>query len=62
MKKPWPPSWREPYSFTAIHSVNARTIDRLQPGFGPTHTLDDLLELDRMARVTARQVMQELAA
>jgi 1-deoxy-D-xylulose-5-phosphate reductoisomerase len=49
-------------AFTAIHTVNARTIDRLQPGFGATHTLDDLLELDRMARVTARHVMQELAA
>ena len=46
--------------FTAIHSVNARTLDRLQPGFGPSHTLDDLLELDRRARHTAHQVMKEL--
>jgi 1-deoxy-D-xylulose-5-phosphate reductoisomerase len=48
--------------FTAIHSVNARTLDRLQPHLGPSHTLDDLLELDRRARDEARQVMKELAA
>jgi 1-deoxy-D-xylulose-5-phosphate reductoisomerase len=48
--------------FTAIHSVNARTLDRLQPQFGPSHTLDDLLELDRRARNVAVGVMQELAA
>ena len=48
--------------FTAIHSVNARTLDRLQPHLGPSHTLEDLLELDRRARDEARQVMKELAA
>ncbi len=48
--------------FTAIHSVNARTLDRLQPQLGPSHTLDDLLELDRRARGVAQQVMRELAA
>ena len=47
--------------FTAIHSVNARTLDRLQPHLGPSHTLEDLLELDRRARDEARQVMKELA-
>jgi 1-deoxy-D-xylulose-5-phosphate reductoisomerase len=48
--------------FTAIHSVNARTLDRLQPQLGPGHSLDDLLELDRQARQVAVAVMQELAA
>lgn len=48
--------------FTAIHSVNARTLDRLDPRLGPSHTLDDLLELDRRARDQALQVMKELAA
>ena len=48
--------------FTAIHAVNARTLDRLQPRFGPSHTLDDLLELDLRARTTAEQVMRELGA
>ena len=46
--------------FTAIHSVNARTLDRLQSRLGASHTLDDLLELDRQARVAARQVMKDL--
>ena len=49
-------------AFTAIHSVNARTLDRLQTGFGASHTLDDLLELDQRARRTAQQVMKELRA
>jgi 1-deoxy-D-xylulose-5-phosphate reductoisomerase len=48
--------------FADIHSVNARTVDRLPPGFGPSHTLDDLLELDGRARAQARAVMRELAA
>jgi 1-deoxy-D-xylulose-5-phosphate reductoisomerase len=46
--------------FTAIHSVNARTLDRLQPRLGASHTLDDLLELDRQARAAAHQVMKDL--
>jgi len=46
--------------FTAIHSVNARTLDQLQPRLGASHTLDDLLELDARARVRAQQVMKEL--
>ena len=48
--------------FTTIHKVNARTLDRLQPGFGPSHTLADLLELDQRARSTAQLVMKELRA
>ncbi len=47
--------------FTAIHSVNARTLDRLQPRLGSSHSLDDLLELDHRARGEAQRVMQELA-
>ena len=48
--------------FTAIHSVNARTLDTLQPDLGSAHTLDDLLDLDRRARSCAGRVMTELAA
>ena len=47
--------------FGDIHSVNARTLDRLQPRLGPAHTLDDLLELDVRARAQAGRVMKELA-
>jgi 1-deoxy-D-xylulose-5-phosphate reductoisomerase len=49
-------------SFTQIHSVNARTLDTLEPRLGVHPTLDDLLELDRRARRQALQVMTELAA
>ncbi len=48
-------------AFPAIHSVVARTIDRLPPALGADPTLDDLLELDRCARAAARQTMKELA-
>ena len=48
--------------FTAIHSVNARTLETLQPDLGSTHGLDDLLDLDRRARSCAGRVMTELAA
>lgn len=48
--------------FPAIHSVNARTLDRLQPRLGPTHTLDDLLDLDARARHEAHLAMKEFAA
>jgi 1-deoxy-D-xylulose-5-phosphate reductoisomerase len=48
--------------FTAIHDVNARTLDRLPPSLGPDPGLEDLLELDERARATARQVMTEIAA
>jgi 1-deoxy-D-xylulose-5-phosphate reductoisomerase len=49
-------------SFTAIHSTNARTIDRLQPRLGDNPRLEDLLELDERARQVARSVMKELPA
>jgi 1-deoxy-D-xylulose-5-phosphate reductoisomerase len=48
--------------FTAIHSVNATTLDRLMPDLGPQHTLPDLLDLDHRARVLARQLIQGHAA
>ena len=48
--------------FPDIHSVNARTLDRLPALLGPGHTLDDLLELDGRARDEARRTMKELAA
>ncbi len=48
--------------FTAIHTLNARTIERLEPRLSPDHSLDDLIELDARARAVAREVMQELAA
>ncbi len=48
--------------FTSIHSINARTLDRLQPRLGPAHTLEDLLDLDQHARATASQFMKELAS
>jgi 1-deoxy-D-xylulose-5-phosphate reductoisomerase len=46
--------------FTAIHSVNARTLDRLDPRLTAAHGLDDLLELDRRARAEARRHVSEL--
>jgi 1-deoxy-D-xylulose-5-phosphate reductoisomerase len=48
-------------SFTSIHSVNARTLDSVQPGLSPSHGLDDLIELDLRARERARRVMKALA-
>ena len=48
--------------FTAIHNINARALDRLQPGLGASHTIDDLLETDRRARVLAGQLIAEQAA
>jgi 1-deoxy-D-xylulose-5-phosphate reductoisomerase len=48
--------------FTAIHRVNAQTLDRLPPALGPSPTLEDLIELDRRARAVAHGVMKELAA
>jgi 1-deoxy-D-xylulose-5-phosphate reductoisomerase len=48
--------------FTAIHTLNARTIERLEPCLSPTHTLEDLIELDTRARAMAHELMRELAA
>ena len=47
--------------FTAIHSVNAHTVERLEPRLGPSPALDDLLDLDRRARAEAAQVVKTLA-
>ncbi|MDP1901237.1 MAG: 1-deoxy-D-xylulose-5-phosphate reductoisomerase [Rubrivivax sp.] len=49
-------------AFTAIHRVNAQTLERLPARLHPDHGLGDLLELDRAAREVARQAMKELAA
>lgn len=49
-------------SFTAIHSLNARTIERLEPRLSPDHTLEDLIDLDTRARAVAHELMQGLAA
>ena len=48
--------------FGAIHTVNARTLERLPPCLGASHTLEDLLDLDTRARNAAKQVMTEIAA
>ncbi len=48
--------------FTAIHSVNASTLERLEPRLQADHSLEDLIALDEEARAVARQAMQELAA
>jgi 1-deoxy-D-xylulose-5-phosphate reductoisomerase len=47
--------------FAAIHTVNVRTLDLLEPRLGPTHTLEDLLDLDGRAREVARAAMKGLA-
>ena len=47
--------------FTAIHSVNATTLDRLPPALSAHATVDDLIDLDQRARSVARRVMQELS-
>ncbi len=46
--------------FTAIHSINAQTLEAVQPQLGAGHGLDDLLELDLRARAAARQAMNAL--
>ena len=48
-------------TFTAIHTVNARTVEFLAPRLGTVANLEDLLELDRRARLQAQSVMWELA-
>jgi 1-deoxy-D-xylulose-5-phosphate reductoisomerase len=49
-------------SFTAIHQVNAGTVEALAPRLGPVSSIDDLLALDDRARRTARDFIQRLAA
>jgi len=48
--------------YTDIHSVNARTVEGLEPSLPADHGLDDLLELDRRARAYAGRLVQSLAA
>ncbi len=47
--------------FTAIHSVNAGTVDALAGDIGRIGGLDDLLALDQRARRQARQLIGTLA-
>jgi 1-deoxy-D-xylulose-5-phosphate reductoisomerase len=49
-------------AFTAIHTVNAQTVDYLAPRLGAVTSLEDLLELDRRSRAHAQAVMRKLAA
>jgi 1-deoxy-D-xylulose-5-phosphate reductoisomerase len=50
--------------FTAIHRVNAATLERLPPALSedlsPDRAVEDLIDLDQRARAVARRVMQEL--
>jgi 1-deoxy-D-xylulose-5-phosphate reductoisomerase len=46
--------------FMSIHTVNARTVERVEPGLSSAHCLDDLIELDQRARAAARQAMEGL--
>jgi 1-deoxy-D-xylulose-5-phosphate reductoisomerase len=47
--------------FTAIHTVIATALERVQPSLPPDHQLGDLLELDRRARELAQRVVKDLA-
>ncbi|MCW5633801.1 MAG: 1-deoxy-D-xylulose-5-phosphate reductoisomerase [Rubrivivax sp.] len=47
--------------FTGIHSVNARTVERLAPALPAEATLEDLLELDRRARDEAAANVRALS-
>jgi 1-deoxy-D-xylulose-5-phosphate reductoisomerase len=49
-------------AFTAIHRVNAQTVDSFTSRLGPARNLDDVLEIDRRARSHARQLIGEFAA
>jgi len=46
--------------FTAIHKVNADTLEGVRPDLGLNPNLDDLLELDRRARDFAKRSIQGL--
>ena len=48
--------------FTAIHQINADTLDRVAPHLAADHSLEDLLDLDRRARESAHQTMLKIAA
>ncbi len=47
-------------AFTAIHTVNARTVEAMVSKLGPVRTLEDVLDLDRRARESACQTLKEL--
>jgi 1-deoxy-D-xylulose-5-phosphate reductoisomerase len=49
-------------AFTAIHRVNAATIESMAPRLGPVASIDDLLALDERARSHAFGVIRSLAA
>ncbi len=46
--------------FTAIHTVNARTVDHLLGRFTPPRQLGDLLDLDQRARAAAQHIVKAL--
>ncbi|MDE2395528.1 MAG: 1-deoxy-D-xylulose-5-phosphate reductoisomerase [Burkholderiales bacterium] len=48
--------------FTAIHAVNAATVEALAPRLGPVASIDDLVALDERARADARAHIRRLAA
>ncbi len=48
--------------FTAIHRVNAGTVEALAPRLGPVAGIDDLIALDGRARAEARRLIEGLAA
>jgi 1-deoxy-D-xylulose-5-phosphate reductoisomerase len=48
-------------AFTAIHQVNAATLDSLAGAFGSQETLEDLLALDERARAAARVHVKAMA-
>ena len=48
--------------YTAIHALNARTVESLAPRLGPVDSIDDLIDLDGRARAFAGSLLQELAA
>jgi 1-deoxy-D-xylulose-5-phosphate reductoisomerase len=47
--------------FSAIHTVNVRTIDAMAGGPGRSTCVDELLEIDARARMHAAQVVKALA-
>jgi 1-deoxy-D-xylulose-5-phosphate reductoisomerase len=47
--------------FTDIHTVNARTVDRMAGLLGGVVTLEDLIELDRRSRAEATEAVRALA-
>ena len=49
-------------AFTAIHRVNAQTVEAFVSRLGPARNLDDVLDIDQRARIHARQCIQEQAA